>query len=191
MQSLALPKEAIVLNQHFPLSEILNLRMCAWYTINPTFKNITNPKDWGDKFDNHSIHIGVMSADKGVSKLIAATRVTILHQVEDLTYYKDCRQYLSLLPSVPFAYISRMVVHPQHRGQGLSHLLDIAEVNEAKAQGCKFVIGFAFARRVISLKNIGFKSIGKCPRVCTSTSNLRDRALLQCSPSTEIMVLEL
>ena len=142
------------------LQEIYDLRLEVWEHSGES--NFVNrklfPDGWYDDLDETAFH-WVTFNDQ--NKIVAASRLNIFHSLEDSPYYSSM-QHLLFPSNVPFAFYSRLVVHPQYRNHGLSRHL-----YEGRAQFCKekqIISSQVFINNpfVISLfETEGFKNIGQ------------------------------
>ena len=92
------------------LQEIYDLRLEVWEHSGES--NFVNrklfPNGWYDELDKTALH-WVTFNDQ--SKIVAAARLNIFHSLEDSPYYSSMKHIL--FPSnLPFAFYSRIVVHP-------------------------------------------------------------------------------
>ncbi len=103
------------------LQEIYDLRLTAWEgsSRNDIVNKSLFPKGWKDALDESAIHWVVLD-DKDT--IIAAARLNIVHSLESLPYH-HATAHLHLPSGFPFAFFSRLVVHPQFRKNGLGRAL--------------------------------------------------------------------
>lgn len=103
------------------LPEIYNLRLNVWeHSGKSEFVNRKlYPNGWYDDLDESAFHWIVV---KGENKIIASARLNLFNSLEEFPYYQAVKN-LSLPEIMPFAFFSRLVVHPQYRQNGLSRQL--------------------------------------------------------------------
>jgi GNAT superfamily N-acetyltransferase len=135
-----------------PIEEVRALRRLCWPDIYAAGYSLE------DEFDDHAWHWTIRMEDQ----LIAAARLTVHRDLVDVPDPHLFHQ-LSLLPvPVPIGYISRLVVHPKVRGQGLPGLLDKLRLNACSDLGCKSLVCVwnpsSGVRRRQQLMDLGFQS---------------------------------
>jgi len=109
-----------------------------------------------DELDLLSTHILVF---KKTSQLIGYGRISLVSS-------KNCPDELrddgDILLDGSSAYISRMVVHPQHQGLGISKMIHGARLKVAQAWGAEQIVGWAVGGRPSdNLSHLGFRLIKK------------------------------
>jgi|GEM_PF-650324 len=111
------------------LDEIYRLRPIAWeYSPDGDIINTTlYPDGWQDSLDEGGIHWAIIN-DAG--QIVSGARLNILHSLEDIFPISD-HTTQPLFLSDPFAYISRLVVHPNSRNRGLAHMMDRVRIRYA------------------------------------------------------------
>lgn len=101
--------------------EIYDLRLSVWENSGSTqFVNRTLfPNGWYDELDETAFHWVTINHQ---NKIIAAARLNIFHSLKESPYYHSIC-HLPFPTEVPFAFFSRLVVHPHYRHNGLSRQL--------------------------------------------------------------------
>ena len=135
-----------------PIDDIRALRRVCW----PELCNSGHSLD--DEFDELALHWTLFD-----SYLVAAARLTIhtdLKVIPEQHLFAEIRS--ENLPR-PIAYISRLVVHPCARGQGIAGKLDNLRISVAREMGCKSMIcnwtPMSGLHRKRQLLQLGFSSI--------------------------------
>jgi predicted GNAT family N-acyltransferase len=119
-----------VLNSQYRLQEIFNLRLDVWEKsgkiefINRKFL----PTGWYDELDETAIHWAILNHQ---NQIVASARLNIFYSLHESPYFASIN-HLPLPTEAPFAFFSRLVVHPQYRQRGLSR-----QLYEARARFCK------------------------------------------------------
>ena len=138
------------------LNEIFRLRVVAWENSHLA-KYINSewyPDGWVEDIDETSYHFVVKVRD---AKIIAASRLSIIYDESVLGLGLNDVQ----LPiGRPFAYWSRLVIHPDYRGNGIVKKMDHIRKKFLESTNCNFMIVCADKERVSSLRNQGFEEIG-------------------------------
>lgn len=142
------------------LQEIYDLRLEVWeHSGESSFVNRKLfPNGWYDGLDENALHWVTFNNQ---NKIVAAARLNIFHSLEDSPYYSSMK-HLLFPYNLPFAFYSRLVVHPQYRNHGLSR-----QLYDGRAQFCKekqITSSQVFINNpfVISLfETEGFKNIGQ------------------------------
>lgn len=148
------------------MEEIYRLRVEAWRGQSRLSSGMTH---WVDEVDAVArqwaiVHHGVV---------VGAIRMS-LH--ESLAQLPSAEVYVGVLPSAlppPIASYNRLVVHPDHRGHGLSRVLDLVCLEAARAAGASALVGAtgsveANRRRIEAMKRLGFQELGLGHPVNTS-----------------------
>ena len=141
---------------HFELASVYRLRVLCWRTQ----LNIAQTIDiWQDGFDHCARHWVVR---KG-GAIIASARLTAHENINELPDAQLINLY-SRSWEGPFASMNRCVVHPEHRGNGVALMLDVARINAARNAGCRtvFVIAATPARSA-ALRALNFTFLGAAP----------------------------
>lgn len=111
----------VLLTDKSRLPEIYNLRLNVWeHSGKSEFVNRNlYPNGWYDDLDKSAFHWIVVNNE---NKIIASARLNLFNSLEEFPYYLSVQNLL--LPEImPFAFFSRLVVHPQYRQNGLSRQL--------------------------------------------------------------------
>jgi GNAT superfamily N-acetyltransferase len=139
------------------LDQVGALRIIAWQAEGelPYFAPRTGV--WLDEHDTHGIIWAVESGDK----LIASARLCIHTRIEDLPDPECFSGVVSEL-KFPVASLTRLVVHPDFRRQGLAALLDSVRLKHAEQAGCKTAVSATHvASRIKQLLAAGFNNFGE------------------------------
>jgi predicted GNAT family N-acyltransferase len=142
------------------LQEIYDLRLEVWeHSGNNEFVNRQLfPNGWYDELDESAFH-WVTFNDQ--NKIIAAARLNIFHSLEQSPYYDSIR-HLAFPTDIPFAFYSRLVVHPQYRHKGLSQQLYNGRAQYCIENEIKWSQVFINNSYVIGLfEKEGFENIGQ------------------------------
>lgn len=152
--------EAKLLKDKNRLNEIFLLRCLAWdsspssYAIN--FKKF--PEGYKDNLEDNSLHYIVENQE---NEIIAAARISIINEFEDLPYYKMFSLFNEWPPHRPFAFYSRLVIHPENRKIGLKEKLDQIRIKYLKKTKIAFSVATASERRAEDLRIYGFKAVAE------------------------------
>ena len=108
-----------------------------------------------DTMDALSVHVLVRDDHH---KLVGYGRVAIAKGPEDL---RDGFAELNIsVNEFPFAYVSRLVVHPNFRGQGIASLIHKTRIDIAKQRGAQVIYGWAVGEKPRgALLRCGFREI--------------------------------
>ena len=111
---------------------------------------------WKDEHDDHAKHFVLMDGEN----LLAVARLCIHEKLSDVPG-AEVFAGLDFEAEPPFASITRLAVHPEARGKGLSRKLDFVRFLAAKTLGCKTIVAFTHAgeNRIKSLERKGFVAI--------------------------------
>jgi GNAT superfamily N-acetyltransferase len=135
------------------LQQIYRLRVRAWRARTTDFADQWD--SWSDAHDLTSHHFAILLDQMPV----AAGRLTI---ARDTTEAPDPETYRQLNPREavpPIAFISRLVVCPEHAGRGLSELIDHHRIAFAKKANCKTILVGAAGKRIAKLETLGFRAL--------------------------------
>ena len=141
------------------LQEVCDLRIEAWQHSGKTeFVNKQLfPKGWYDELDSTALHWITVNDEQ---KIVAAARLNLFCSLEAFPYYNAIR-HLSIPATVPFAFFSRLVVHPHYRSNGLSRQLYAERAAFCKKKGIAWSQVFINNPGVIRLfETEGFVNIG-------------------------------
>ena len=114
---------------------------------------------WLDEHDSH----GILWAVESGGKLIASARLCIHTSINDMPD-PECFSGFANDIKLPVASLTRLVVHPDFRRQGLAALLDSTRIAHAQAVGCKSIVSATHvSSRIRQLESAGFKNFGEEP----------------------------
>lgn len=140
------------------MQEIYRLRTDVWRTQAQLSEERSN---WEDPIDRTATHWGVIYD----GHVVAAIRLSIHDRLEDLPSSHIYRERLPSRIAPPVASYNRLVVHPDHRGQGLSRVLDYACIEFAARKGVSALLGatgsvVANQSRIDTMVRRGFEVLG-------------------------------
>lgn len=149
-----------VLNNRFRLQEIFDLRLHVWENSgNIEFVNRKLfAKGWSDELDETAIHWVILNHQ---NQIVGSARLNIFYSLQESPYCASIK-HLPFPAEVPFAFFSRLVVHPQYRQRGLSR-----QLYEARARFCrerKIAWSHVFINSPFVINTFeaeGFKNIGQ------------------------------
>jgi GNAT superfamily N-acetyltransferase len=138
------------------LQEIYDLRVEAWEnSANKAHINRKNfPIGWFDKHDPNAHHWII--EDEG--KIVAGSRICMLTDLAEIAEVDF--SIFTLSSARPFAYFSRLVVHPQYRRKGFTHLMDKVRVDFLQSSEAAFALSCSAPQRRTSLEQAGFTELG-------------------------------
>jgi hypothetical protein len=141
-----------ILRDRTRLPEVYNLRVIAWeHSEKAAFINKEHfPEGWKDKFDDNAFHWVI----KYHNKIIASARVAMLNQVSDLD---EALNNYNLPQISPIGFYSRMVVHPDFRGNKIVAMMDSVRINFLKCNYIPYTIAYANDKRIARLEKLGFE----------------------------------
>ncbi len=137
------------------LQEIYDLRVYAWENSrqHQFINKYYFPQGWSDGLDKDAFH-WIIEIN---GNIIASSRVCVLrnmeHMNEDFSMFK-------LPDDKPFAFYSRLVIHPMYRGKGITHLMDNARIEFIKENRVAFTLAWAREERLETLYKLGFTKLG-------------------------------
>jgi GNAT superfamily N-acetyltransferase len=141
------------------LAKVGRLRALAWQT-EASFSG--NDDLWLDEYDPAALHWALLIGGEPV----AAARLTVHGSVRDVPRADIQDHAFPEEPPLPVGFLSRLVVEPGHRRQGLGTRLDEVRVAQAKALGCGSVVARPVDdRRVVQLERLGFAIVGRCKAI--------------------------
>ena len=152
--------EAQLLNDPSRLNEIYQLRVDVWeHSGNCEFVNrVLYPNGWSDELDKTALH-WVITTEQ--DEIIAAARLNIFNSLDDFPYYLSMK-HLSFPTAVPFAFLSRLVVHPDYRQKGLSRKLASSRMLFCKNKNINWFQVFINNKRIIHLfEKMNYRNIGQ------------------------------
>src|SRR6185312_3881522 len=148
----------ILLTDKSKLQEIYDLRIIAYkYSTKAKYVNKEIfPNGWKDHLDEINKTVHWIVADSG--KIIAAARLSILDNTEQTG--ENFNKFI--LPSErPFAYWSRLVIHPNYRYSNIMMKLDHVRKNFIQEnEEIAFAICCATSERHNAILRLGFINIG-------------------------------
>jgi polyketide synthase PksL len=138
------------------LERIGRLRVLAWSTVMPDATRRT--ACWLDEFDPVARHWCIFHD----SKPVAAARISVHQRLEEVPDALIYEGVFATPPASPVASFNRLVVHPEHRGGGLSRKLDDVRLKAAISLGCRsiIVVSNVGSSRLGQLRGLGFRTIG-------------------------------
>lgn len=142
------------------LQEIYDLRLEVWENSgsNEFVNRSLFPNGWQDALDETALHWITVNHQ---NKIVASARLNIFHSLKDSPYYGSIR-HLHFPADVPFAFFSRLVVHPQYRQNGLSRQLYEGRTELCRERKIAWSQVFINNPYIISLFEAeGFKNLGK------------------------------
>lgn len=117
------------------------------------------PTSDDEPLDASGLHFGVLED----AALVAAARLDVFRDCEEIPYL-DRIDHLGItdLPT-PIGVMSRLVVHPSSRRQGLGSLMDKHRIEVAKRRQLACLIGVTVAEyREAALAKLSFQKLGNC-----------------------------
>lgn len=119
-----------LLDDPFRLQEIYDLRLQVWENsgVNEFVNRHLFPNGWYDELDDTAVHWVTVNHQ---NKIVASARLNVFYSLKESPYC-DSISHLSFPTEIPFAFFSRLVVHPHYRQNGLSR-----QLYEARARFCK------------------------------------------------------
>lgn len=141
------------------LQEIYDLRLAVWeHSGKSEFVNRKLfPNGWHDELDDVAFH-WITTNDQ--NKIIASARLNIFQSFAEFPYYSSMK-HLSFPNTKPFAFYSRLVVHPEYRNNGLSRQLFDGRTAFCKEKDITWSQVFINNPYIIDLfEKSGYKSIG-------------------------------
>ncbi len=138
------------------LEKIGRLRVLAWREFAPTVPVRTGC--WLDQHESSARHWAIFCGGEP----IAAARMSVHQRMDDIP---DAEVYAGALPEAleaPIASFNRLVVHPAHRGKGLSHVLDKVRMDAVVVEDVASIVVATPAgpKRLTALAALGFRPIG-------------------------------
>lgn len=141
------------------LHEIYDLRLNVWeHSGKSEFVNRKlYPNGWNDDLDDEAFHWVIINNQ---NKIIASARLNIFDSFEEFPYYLSVKNF-SLPDIMPFAFFSRLVVHPQYRQKGLSKKLFASRTRFCEERDIRWTQVFINNQHIISqFEKSGYKNIG-------------------------------
>ena len=142
------------------LQEIYDLRLSVWEDSGKSeFVNSKlYPNGWFDDLDLSAFH-WIVNNDE--NKIVASARLNIFNSLEEFPYYLSVKDFL--LPGImPFAFFSRLVVHPHYTQNKLSRKLFIARSKFCEERGIRWSKVFINNPLIIQqFEKSGYMKIGQ------------------------------
>lgn len=149
-----------LLTDNSRLNEIYELRVDVWERSgNCEFVNrALYPNGWSDELDKTALHWVITIAR---DEIIAAARLNIFNSLDDFPYYASVK-HLPFPADMPFAFLSRLIVHPDYRQKGLSRKLAFSRMLFCKNKNVNWFQVFINNKRIIHLfEEMNYESIGQ------------------------------
>lgn len=141
------------------LAKVGRLRAEAWET-EASFSG--NSGSWLDEYDPAALHWAFLIDGEPV----AAARLTVHGSVREVPRADIQDHAFPEEPPLPVGYLSRLVVDPGHRRQGLGTRLDEVRTERARALRCGSVVARPVDdRRTAQLERLGFVIVGRCKAI--------------------------
>lgn len=152
--------EPTLLTDTSRLQEIYDLRVDVWE--NSEKNNYVNrklfPNGWFDDLDKTALHWVIINEQ---NKIIASARLNLFDTLDDYPYYEFIK-HLYIPNKTPFGFYSRLVIHPEYQGLGLSIRLDTSRMLYCEAKKICWLQGLATDDRIKNLfEKLKFKIIGQ------------------------------
>lgn len=157
-----------VVNDQKTLLKIQELRWLAWSANGEVPDFIAKQDILRDEHDKHGIHWTILHA----GNVIAAARLCIHDDVASSPDPEALDGYEELV-GLPVASLTRLVVHPEFRGQRLSNILDLVRISHAQGHGARSIVSIGeIEYRMRKLESLGFSRLGttKIRYLCHSPS---------------------
>lgn len=148
------------LTSHSRLREIYDLRLEAWEGAGKS--EVVNreffPNGWVDELDESAFHWVTLNQKL---EIVAAARLNLFPTLAEFPFC-DSVQHLRLPVAVPFAFFSRLVVHPSYRNNGLSRELYLKRAEFCKRRRISWSQVFINNPQVIRLfQREGYACVGQ------------------------------
>jgi hypothetical protein len=142
------------------LPEIYDLRLKVWeHSGKNTFVNRQlYPNGWYDPLDDSAFQWVVINER---NEIIASARLNLFNSLKEFPYFLSVKDF-SLPDVMPFAFFSRLVVHPHYRQNGLSRQLFINRSIFCEERGIRW--SQVFINNVFIMNQFeksGYKNIGQ------------------------------
>jgi predicted GNAT family N-acyltransferase len=142
------------------LKEIYELRVDVWERSgNCEFVNrALYPNGWSDELDKTALHWVITNVR---DEIIAAARLNIFNSLDDFPYYSSMK-HLPFPAAMPFAFLSRLIVHPDYRQKGLSRKLAYSRMLFCKKKNINWFQVLINNKRIIHLfEKMNYRNIGQ------------------------------
>jgi len=149
-----------LLTDAWRLHEIYDLRLNAWEHSgkNEFVNRQLYPNGWYDQLDGPAFHWVVINEQ---NKVIASARLNLFHSFEEFPYQQSVK-HLLLPNALPFAFFSRLVVHPHYRQNGLSRQLFSSRASFCEEREIKWSQVFINNQLIINqFEKSGYENIGQ------------------------------
>lgn len=104
--------------------------------------------------DEHCRH-WVIEVD---GRIVAAGRLSVHHSLVEIPETRHWSDFVQEVP-LPFGYLSRLVVHPQARRQGIARSMDECRIVEARRLKLPAILGVPLPGREVKLAALGFAAV--------------------------------
>ncbi|NEV93020.1 GNAT family N-acetyltransferase [Psychroflexus sp. YR1-1] len=141
----------ILTNKNIDIEEIIKLRKLSWAYV---YGEQWNTMDWTDNLDHFSKTSHWIIRE--YEEIIAAARLSLIDDIKQIPYYGIFRN-LDYLSQEKIGFYSRLVVHPDHQGKGLSNLLDRTRMNQIEEMKIQYAVGTARNWRLKRLSKLGWE----------------------------------
>ena len=142
------------------LKEIYNLRVDVWeHSGTSQFVNRRlYPDGWSDELDKTAWHWMIVNAE---DKIIAAARMNLFTSFNQFPYYPSMK-HIAFPHIFPFAFYSRLVIHPDYHGNGLSRQLVSSRLLFCEINKINWGQAFINNKHIIGLfQKLDFKNAGQ------------------------------
>jgi GNAT superfamily N-acetyltransferase len=143
------------------VEDSLRLRMDVWAA------KMGVPLTWDavcDRFETTARHWVAFDDERP----IAAARLTIHDRIDDVPEADCLGGVFTSPPATPIGFMSRLVVAPEYRRQGVGRRLDEVRLHAAAAAGCRSLLALVFdvsgPARVQHFLALGFTVVGRGQR---------------------------
>lgn len=144
----------VITRNIYEWKQIFHLRSVAWQELDVSVQNY-NPNSFEETLDLTAIHWII----KDKNCVVAAARINILRSIDETPYPLAFRDYDFSLVS-PIIFYSRLVVHPNWRGLGLSNQLDKVRIDFIEQNRFLLTVATANGWRISKLARLGFSVVG-------------------------------
>ncbi len=117
--------------------EIIELRDLSWRE-NPTGNAVKYSVKADSVFDVKSTHMVIYAKDE----IVAAARIFITNELKEVSHYSHFGSNSNTRLKGPFGSITRVVVHPDHRLNGLAVKIMLELEKEARKVGVFTLLGY-------------------------------------------------
>lgn len=152
--------QPVLLTDLSRLPEIYDLRLNVWeHSGKSEFVNRKlYPNGWYDHLDESAFHWIIINDQ---DKIIASARLHLFNSLEEFPYHLSVKNF-SLPELMPFAFFSRLVVHPHYRNHGLSRQLYKSRARFCEERKIRWSQVFINNPLIINqYEKSGYKNIGQ------------------------------